>query len=318
MITPKKIKLAHTPTPIERVVYNGTQFLMKRDDFTGSEMSGNKVRKLEYLMYQAVAEKADVIFTVGYHQSNHARATAVAATKLGIKTKLFLWGRDYRIPEGNFFIDKFLGSDFRFLREFEFRDSVRIMREEKEEAEKKGLKVYIIPGGGSNALGIWGYIDFIKELKEQPEAKSVKGILVPAGTGGTAAGLLLGCAIHKCDLNIYIVNVDYTKYEMRSKILKHIRDCSIEYDIKAEINEANLNIFDGYSNEGYKDISLEKVGLIKDFARKTGIILDPAYTGKAFVAYYENFLKNSKSTDIMFLHTGGLLGIFDKRTQYLG
>jgi D-cysteine desulfhydrase len=195
MRRPQKINLANIPTPIQKLNFHGCQFFIKREDFTGLELSGNKVRKLEYLLYKARKEKTNFIFTCGGDQSNHARATVAASASLGIKTKLFLWGKDSKLADGNLFINKFIGADVKYLNKKEYSSVIHIMEDEKKRLEKNGQKVFIIPEGGSSTLGIWGYINFIEELKRQLIFRSLKGILTAAGSGGTSAGLIVGACL---------------------------------------------------------------------------------------------------------------------------
>ncbi len=317
MKTPNKIHLANLPTPLQKIKFDGKEFLMKRDDFTGVELSGNKVRKLEYLIYQAKKEKADIIFTTGGEQSNHARATVIAAAASGIKSKIFLWGKDAASAEGNLFLDKFFGAEISFLNKKEFGNVNEIMFEERAKYLRKGKRVYVIPEGGSTTLGIWGYINFVDELKKQIDFNKLKGIYCAAGSGGTAAGLLAGFAIAGLNAKVYAVNVLYGKDAIKRKILNLASGCIMDYKIQCGINKDNLVVVDGYSKEGYKKITSEKINLIKHFAVETGILLDPAYTGKAFNAYYDNVLKKNIGRKILFLHTGGIYGAFNKKRKYL-
>lgn len=317
MRIPKKLKIANVPTPLKIVSFEGKKFLIKRDDLTGVELSGNKVRKLEYLIYQAKKERTDIIFTEGGEQSNHARATVIAAAKFGIKAKLFLWGKDSKRPDGNLFIDKFLGADIIYLNKKEYTKVNEIMFDEKKRLEKKGLKVYVIPGGGSTTLGIWGYIDFMQELSKQYDLAKIRGILTACGSGGTAAGLLTGASLLNLNLKVYAVNVLHSKEKMMSKILNLAEGCNLQYQLGCQIQRDNLRILDGYSEEGYKNIDQDKLILIKKFANSSGIILDPAYTGKAFKAYYDNFLLKNLGMKCIFVHTGGLFGVFAKKNKYL-
>ncbi|HEX2866844.1 MAG TPA: pyridoxal-phosphate dependent enzyme [Ignavibacteriales bacterium] len=314
---PKRIPLANIPTPLVKMTFGGCQFLMKRDDFTGLEMSGNKVRKLEFILYQAKKEGAARIFTCGGEQSNHSRATAAASKAQGLEVKLFLWGKKSQKAEGNLFIDRFLGSDIRYLDKKDYFRVNSIMEEERLLAEEKGEKVFVIPEGGSSALGIWGYINFIEELKFQTNLQKLKGIITACGSGGTSAGLLVGAALNRLKLKVYAVNVLYSAEEMRNRILALAEECISLYKLPCKLDENNLVILDGYSLEGYKNITEQKLDLIRSFAHETGIILDPAYTGKAFYAFNENFLKGNKKTDVMFVHTGGLFGVFSKKEKYL-
>lgn len=317
MVTPGKFHLANIPTPVEIQKFNNHRFIIKRDDLTGMELSGNKVRKLEYLIYQAKKQKAGLIFTDGGEQSNHARATVIAAAKAGIKSRLFLWGNDKTTADGNLFLDKIFGAEISFLTKKEFIKVNDIMFNEKMKLMEKGENVYVIPEGGSTTLGIWGYISFMREINEQIDLKKISGITSACGSGGTAAGLLVGAALLKIKLKIFAVNVLYSKEVIRKKILQLAEACILDYKLPCELVNSNLEIIDGYSAEGYKNISDDKVSLIKQLAVSTGILLDPAYTGKAFKAYYDNFLIKNKGMKNLFLHTGGLYGIFGKRKQYL-
>lgn len=314
---PKKINLSFTPTPVREIIFEGRKFLIKRDDMSGIELSGNKVRKLEYLLYQAKKEKAEYIFTCGGDQSNHARATAIAAAKLGMKSRLFLWGEEKSVSDGNMFLDKLSGSEIFFMNKKNYDFVNEIMQEESEIMSGNGKKVFVIPEGGSTTLGIWGYISFIEELTKQIDLKNIDGILIAAGTGGTAAGILAGLALYNFKLKVYAVNVLYPKDVIRKKIMQLAEGVNLDYKLKSKINPEQLQIMNGYSDEGYKKINKNKLELINKFFRETGILLDPAYTGKAFYAYHENFIQKHRRSKILFLHTGGLFGVFGKRREYL-
>jgi D-cysteine desulfhydrase len=317
MNIPKKINLAHLPTPLEKLKFRNKKFLIKRDDYTGLDFSGNKIRKLEYLLCRAKKRRAELIFTCGGEQSNHCRATVSAAARVGIKTKLFLWGNDSKNTEGNLFLDKMYGAEISFLNKKNYNNVNDIMGEESTSLINKGKRVYVIPEGGSTVLGIWGYISFINELSEQVELGKIKGILAAAGSGGTAAGMLVGAALNKLKVKIYAVNVLYSKQELWKKIMFLAEGAIEEYNLNCSLDESHLIIIDGYSREGYKNINDNKVKLITSFVKETGILLDPTYTGKAFAAYYDKFLSKGKGNKIIFLHSGGLFSVFAKRGKYL-
>jgi D-cysteine desulfhydrase len=316
MKIPNKLNISNLPTPVQEIKFEGAKFLLKRDDFTGMEFSGNKIRKLDYLLYEAVKRKSEYIFTCGGDQSNHARATAVAAVKYGIKPVLFLWGKDKPGAEGNLFINKILGAEIKYLSGNEYHHVNEIMTDEWWRFEKQGKSVYVIPEGGSSTLGIWGYINFVNELMQQTDITRIKRIFVAAGSGGTAAGLLCGIFLNKLKCEVNAVNVLYPEDVIRKKILRLTDACRLEFKIDIEINPDKLKIIDGYSKEGYKKINPDKVKLIKRFAESTGIILDPAYTGKAFNAFYDLVISKNVR-DVLFIHTGGLFGVFGKRKEYL-
>ena len=314
MTVPKKLNLANIPTPIQNIHFEGSKFLIKRDDLTGVELTGNKVRKLEYLLHDAKRTKCKYVFTSGGDQSNHARATCIAATALGFKTKLFLWGNQNQKPDGNLFLDKLTGTDIKFLSKKEYSDVFTRMQNE---AKTMKEKVYVIPSGGSTITGIWGYINFVKELSEQKDLKKIKGILHANGSAGTAAGLLVGTALLGIKMKIIPVMVLDTYEEVFNEIEKLANECVDKFKLDVKIDMKRIEIIDGFSEEGYKNIAPSKIDLINRFFRETGILLDPTYTGKAFTAYHDNFLKGKKKSNVMFLHTGGLFGAFAKRKDYL-
>lgn len=317
MKTPHKIELAVTPTPVETLSFQSKKFLIKRDDLTGSELSGNKVRKLEYLMSEALSEKADTVITCGGIQSNHARATTIAACRVGLKTKLFLWGSETSIPDGNHFLNIMYGADIVYLTKREYDNVNEIMHTERKILSRKNKNAYIIPEGGSTTKGIYGYIAFVNELKKQIEMDELNGIIVGCGSGGTAAGILAGLSYYKSDFKVYAVNVLYEEHEMRKKILTLAQAAILEFNLNCRLRNENLIILDGYSREGYKSITKDKLKLIKNFAKETGILLDPAYTGKTFKAYYDKFLMKGKGMKNIFLHTGGIFGVFGRTDEFL-
>jgi len=317
MKIPKKINLAHLPTPLETFKYNSKLFLIKRDDYTGSDFIGNKIRKLEFLLYEAKKEKADIVFTCGGDQSNHARATASAAARLGFKTRLFLWGDGRKRAEGNLFLAKMYDSEISYLDKKDYANVDEIMTEERAKLVKKGKRVYVIQTGGSSTLGIWGYISFIDELRKQVDLKKINGIHAACGSGGTAAGLLVGAALRKLRIKIYAVNVLLPEEEIRKRILQLAEGCILDYKLSCKLDESGLVIVDGYSKEGYKNITDDKLKKIINFASSSGILLDPAYTGKAFIAYNELVLNKNKGKRNIFIHTGGIFGAFPKRNNYL-
>lgn len=317
MRIPKKLEIANLPTPIQKHEYNGCKFLIKRDDFTGLEFSGNKIRKLEYLLYEAKKQKADYVFTMGGEQSNHCRATAFAAVGQGMQPRIFLWGKDSKVSDGNLFLDKVIGTELEFFAKKDFNAMTQAMEDQKNELAEKGKIAFIIPEGGSSTLGLWGYVNFMKELYEQTGMRGIKGVISAAGSGGTAAGLLIGSALLGLNIKIFGVNVVFTETEFKEKILALAEEAISIYKLNIKINPANLEIIEGYSLEGYKKIDPQKISIIKDFARQTGIIFDPAYTGKTFFAYNDLFLNGKKNSNILMIHTGGLFGTFSKRKEYL-
>lgn len=317
MKTPKSLKLANLPTPVFKITFEKKTFYIKRDDFTGFEYSGNKIRKLNYLLNDALEQKAKYILTVGGEQSNHVRATIAAAASLGLKTIAFLWGKDSENAQGNLFLDKVFGAELRFLNHSEFLRSKEILSKEQEELKRKKIKSYVIPEGGTNSIGIWGYVEFWKEVASQINLKKIDGVICSSGSGGTVAGLLVGAAKYGVKTNIYTVNVLYNPDVLIDRIASVIEEFAQKYDSKLKVDYSKLTILDGFSDEGYKNISEEKINFIKKFARETGILLDPVYVGKAMFGFYESLLKQSKGKNYMFINTGGQFAAFSKNKIYM-
>lgn len=314
----KKISIAQIPTPLEVSKFDNKKFLLKRDDLTGCELSGNKIRKLEYLLYDAKLNKADVLFTCGGEQSNHARSVTISAKKIELNTKLFLWGKEKSHYRGNLFLNKVNGAEIRYLSKTEYDNVNEIMLEEAINLQKKkDLNAYIIPEGGANVIGTYGYFNFVSELSSQIDFNKLEGIVLAAGSGGTAAGILAGISHLSIKTKVIAVNVLYDKLTIKNKILNLAQAFLNQYKVSNRLLEENLVILDGYSEEGYKKIDQIKIKLILKFAAETGILLDPVYTGKAFYAYYENYLRKNLGMKYMFIHTGGLFGIFGREKEYL-
>lgn len=317
MKLPAKLQLANIPTPIQEVKFDGKSFLIKRDDLTGVETTGNKIRKLEYLLADAERKKATYIFTSGGEQSNHCRATVIASTALGFKTKLFLWGKDSSNPQGNLFLDKLFEPEMEFFKLNDYMNVNETMERQKELYAKSGEKVYIIPGGGSSPVGVLGYVNFMKELSEQMDVSKLHGILSACGSGGTAAGMLIGASLLEIPLKIFAVNVLMPAADIKEFILKLAQATIDTFKIPTSLDISRLEIVDGYSSEGYKHITEDKLELIKRFAHNSGIVFDPTYTGKAFKAYHDYFINTKSRKNVLFLHTGGLFGAFSKKAKYL-
>ena len=228
-----------------------------------------------------------------------------------------MWGEEKKHGDANLFLNRMYRAKITFLNKSEFENVDEIMTDERSKFIKKGKRVYVIPAGGSSTLGIWGYISFMNELKKQIDLKNIEGIFSACGSGGTAAGLLVGAALNKTKLKVYAVNVLYQKEFIRKKILQLAEGAVLDFKLPYEIDESNLEIVDGYSKEGYKNISDDKLKIIAELARTTGILLDPAYTSKAFCAYDDLILEKGKGKRVVFLHTGGIFGVFPKRKSYL-
>ena len=322
----KKLRLGNFPTRIERLEKFSTivkeHVYIKRDDQTGTEFSGNKIRKLEYSINEAINNDCDTLITCGGIQSNHARATAAAGIKLGLKSVLVLRSDEKPELEGNYLIDKIMGADVRIISSEDYRERRQeIMENILKELEAKGRKGYIIPEGASNGVGTFGYLACFKEILEQEKEHGIvfDTIVTAIGSGGTFAGLYLGDKLTNSGKKIVGINVcDTAEYfkERVSEILKEVK--TYIPDTEFEISKDDMCIIDGYVGDGYAVSRTEELDFICDFAEAEGIILDPVYTGKAMRGLYTEIKKGNfkDSKNILFIHTGGLFGLFSKRDQF--
>ena len=320
MNIPNKVELANIPTPIQAIFFEGFEILIKRDDYTGIEWTGNKIRKLEYLIFEALQKKADVLITCGGVQSNHARATAAVAARLGLKSILYLRGKEPAQYDGNLALDKLFGAELRFVTQEEYDNIQEIADKEIASLKKKGLKAYFIPEGGSSPLGIWGYIECAREISKQ--LKSFKNkpshIVTAVGSGGTLAGLVVGKKLFGLKSNLIGVNVLKTSGDFEKIVCDLANECSKKYKLGIKVTSKDFTILDGYSTEGYENISKEKLELLTFVSQDYGLLLDPAYTGKAFFGMVDYFIyQGNEFNKLMFIHTGGVFGIFPKMKKYL-
>jgi D-cysteine desulfhydrase len=328
---PPRVELArlHTPVqPLPRLSERlGVELYIKRDDLTGVALSGNKVRKLEYVLAHAVSENADTVLTCGGAQSNHARATAVAAARLGLRCRLLLRTPDPLNPpepEGNVLLDRLAGAEVLWITPEEYGRRSEIFDRQTALLRREGRKPYVIPEGASNALGAWGYIGAAEELARDLASLSGKEnrettVVLATGSGGTAAGLILGKRIHDLKVRIVSINVcDDRAYFMR--VIGEICESAIaEFSLPHSFNrDKEVEIIDGYVGRGYALSSPGELKLIKEAARTEGIFLDPVYTGKAFYGMVEELKKDRRcfGERIIFLHTGGIFGLFAKTAEF--
>lgn len=318
---PESLGFTQRMTPIIQLPRNDDFLLwLKRDDFTGIELSGNKIRKLDFLVQQALNEKADAIMTCGGLQSNHCRATAFLGAKVDLETILYLRGVADKNPTGNYLLNILSGATLNYVTAEEYRNIDEIMQQAADRYKKEGKQVYVIPEGGSNALGAWGYCQCFSELAEQIRSQKlpIEAVAVATGSGGTHAGLLIGKFLEKSDLEIFSINVCDDADFFKNKIAGIINKFEQQYNHGIDCNENDIKIYDGFVGEGYGEISTREVEFIKQFARAYGIILDPVYTVKAFIGL-EQLIKQNRLEykGVLFIHTGGVFGIFPHAEKFV-
>lgn len=320
----KKVSLGNYPTPIEKME-NLTKKLgygklyIKRDDLTGPALGGNKTRKLEYLMQDAIEKGCTTILTEGGTQTNHGRTTVGASVKLGLKSILVLKGSDTGYLSGNLTLDTLMGSDIYFVEDGD------LMKEKIKEVVKKhesmGEKVYTIPMGGSSNLGAVGYIMAVKEIMEQIEKEDIQidHIVCTVGSLGTYIGLLLGIKYFKAPFNVIGIPVIPKDEEANiDEALEYGQKVIDEFDLGITITKDDINIIFGskdlpYTGEAYNKPDALTREYITMLAKTEAIILDPTYTGKTFRGFVDlvkegNLIPHGNSA--MFIHTGGVVALW--------
>jgi D-cysteine desulfhydrase len=318
-----KLSLAHLPTPLLRYAaldgLVGTQVWVKRDDATAGAEAGNKIRKLEYLLADARAQRARVVITCGGVQSNHARATAVAARQLGMRVLLLLRAEPPPLPpyQGNLFLCALLGAEIRFITAAEYADRDAQLHAAAAECERSGEHAYVIPEGGSNALGSLGYVDAMAEVRAQLDADPnlpdhFDAVVHACGSGGTAAGVTLGAARYRVASEVIAMAVcdDRAYFERR---IQSIIDSAAPLLEASSEPAVPVRVVDAYKGPAYGVPSADQVRFIEQVARATGLILDPVYSGKALFGLAQLPVKPASA---LFIHTGGLPGLLAETARF--
>lgn len=319
-----RIRFAHTPTPLERMDRlrdalgaDCPSLYVKRDDCTGLATGGNKTRKLEFLLGDALAQGAQAVITFGAIQSNHARQTAAAAARLGLLCDLILIDMVERDDEayrstGNVLLDQLLGARLHGVTQ---KHAAAKMQDLIDEHARAGRKAYVVPIGGSNALGSLGYVEAFAEMQTQAASRDVRidAIIHASSSCGTQAGLIAAAALSNSSTRIMGVNV-YKKSGADIAAASHALALETLALCGAPVQDMTdrIHVIDGYLGEAYgqpTDAMREAVLMV---AQTEGLLLDPVYSGKAMAALIGHVRKGKVSSDqtIVFLHTGGSTALF--------
>lgn len=332
---PKK-NLIQLPTPLHKLenlsqYLGGPEIFIKREDLTGLVFGGNKGRKLEFIIRDALDKKVDVILTWASVQSNWCLQTAAAARKFGIKPILLLF-KTYDLPEeydGNLLLDYILDAEIR-IKEAEKGKVVReediedIIEETKNEIKEGGHKAYIAPIGGSKVggsmeqpLGAISYVNAFVEMMEQLQRLDigVDYVVHATGSGGTQAGLTVGAKAIKENIKVLGISVSDEKEPFGQDVLTICEDTIKALDLELKIKEEDIIVFDEYIKEGYGIVNKEVAEAVRLVAMKEGIFLDPVYTGKAMVGLIDLIHKGyfKKEDKVVFFHTGGTPALFPNK-----
>jgi len=338
-----RLFLVHGPTPILRLPalddIIGASVWVKRDDATSGAESGNKIRKLEFLLADAKARGARVVITCGGLQSNHARATALMCARVGLRSILLL-----RVPDperaraaplelgGNVLLDRLAGAEIRFVSPAEYRERGAMLEQARADSEHRGLSAYIVPEGGSNGLGSLGYVEAMREVRDQMrlglagDGRPFDVVAHACGSGGTAAGVALGAAhfgvAHEtwafavCDDSAYFtatigrIAVESRGFMPSLPEVAFVAPGSGPTALGSGA-PARLVVDDRAKGPGYGTMSDEQKRFLVRVARATGLVVDPVYTGKALFGLAKAVERGEIARDarVLFLHTGGLPGL---------
>ena len=323
-----RVRLCHAPTPLEPLPnlsrhLGGPTIYMKRDDCTGLATGGNKTRKLEFLLGEAASLGADHVITQGAVQSNHVRQTAAAAAKLGMKFTGLLEQRvGDTTPEyessGNVFLDRMFGA--KLCAYPAGTDMNAAMEATADRLRGEGAKPYVIPGGGSNPVGALGYVACALELLAQANELGlvVDRVVHATGSTGTQAGLVAGLEGLSSSIRVLGVSVRAPRAQQEENVHKLAQATATYLGVQGEIARGAVEVNSDYVGAGYGIPTEEMVEAVTLTARLEGILLDPVYTGKGMAGLIGLIQQRhfSKSETVVFVHTGGVAGLFGYRHAF--
>ena len=322
-----RVSLAHLPTPLELMPrlsehLGGPNIYVKRDDCTGLGTGGNKTRKLEFLMADAIAQNADVIITQGAVQSNHARQTAAAACKMGMECELIFEQRiddpaEAYLNSGNILLDRIFGANLRDVDKGSDMDAA--MEEVAEELRRDGKTPYIIPGGGSNRIGALGYVDCALEFMAQANREGIviDHVIHATGSAGTQAGLLAGLKATNANIPLLGIGVNAPQQEQEEKVYKLALETAEYIGAAGVVAREDVVANCDYVGDGYGIPTQAMNDAVMLLARLEGLLFDPVYSGKGLAGMIDLVQKGqfAHAQNIVFIHTGGSAGLFGYSDQ---
>jgi D-cysteine desulfhydrase family pyridoxal phosphate-dependent enzyme len=322
---PARLEIAHLPTRIEELprlskLLGGPRLLVKRDDQTGLALGGNKARKLEFLVAEALGQGATTLISAGAIQSNHCRQTAAVAAKYGFDCILVLTGETPAAASANYLLDKLFGATIVSVPDRKDRD--RVLRETFEQAAAAGRKPYLVPYGGSSPVGALGYAYAMRELMEQGSRGEAGGtgvvpdwIVFGTSSGGTHAGMTLGKRLFGYPGTILGISIDEDESWLRTHVSALASDASELVGPRIDFRSSDVDAMDAYCKAGYGVLTDSEREAISLFARHEGLLLDPVYTGRAAAGMIDLIRKGyfRKDDTVLFWHTGGQSALFADR-----
>jgi D-cysteine desulfhydrase family pyridoxal phosphate-dependent enzyme len=320
MIIPPRQKFAALPTPIEELPrlsqsLQGPRLLIKRDDLTGLGLGGNKNRKLEFLVAEALANGARTLITTGAVQSNHCRQTAAVAAHFGLDCILVLAGQPPDRPTGNLLLDHVFGAEIAWTAP---ADRDQTLKNIFDQAWQQGRRPYLVPYGGSSPTGACAYAFAIQELVSQNT--TIDWIVFASSSGGTQAGMVLGAKLFGYSGRILGISVDESQLTLQTRVANLASTTADFLDEKVVFSPSAILVNADYLGEGYGILGQPEKEAIKIFAQMTGLLLDPVYTGRAAAGLIslirDGFFHRDET--VLFWHTGGVPALFADRYLELG
>jgi len=324
-----RVRLVHAPTPLEPMTrlsqhLGGPNLYIKRDDCTGLASGGNKTRKLEFLIADALQQGADTVITQGATQSNHARQTAAAAARHGLACKILLekrvddLGEEYE-QSGNVMLDELLGAEI--VRRLPAGTNMQqAMDEYAAELRARGSKPYVIPGGGSNPIGALGYVVCAQELLSQSFDSGLRldHVVHATGSTGTQAGLVVGLQASNSQIPVLGISVRAQQQQQEENVHRLAQATAELIGMKQGIARESVVADSGYVGPGYGRPTPEMIEAVRLLARLEGILLDPVYTGKGMAGLIGLIQgkRFEKGQNVVFVHTGGSAGLFGYRQTF--
>nr|XP_058956305.1 uncharacterized protein LOC131783562 isoform X1 [Pocillopora verrucosa] len=318
------LKLAQRNTPIHpwNIPNAPKEFSIsiKRDDLTGCALSGNKVRKLEFVLADALEKKCDTVITCGGLSSNHCRTTAVAAKQLGLNCYLLLRSSDQKTVnvgcKGNILLSRMAGSNIILVPELKYKAGLQPMMEKMaEKLRQQGSVPYLIEVGGSSYTGSFGYLTAFQEMMDQNVLEDFDDIVMTAASGGSAAGISIANYLTGSKLKCHAVNVSDDDACVYSKINEELQAAGLSVQA-----EEIIDVIGGHHLPGYERPSQEDLEYILEISSSTGVLIDPVYnikTVRGMLAEMTNNPKRFQGNRILYIHTGGCFGLFDGGVESL-
>jgi len=315
-----RVELAHAPTPLlklERLSRElGVELWVKRDDLTGLLETGNKIRKLEFLVGEALAQGADTLITCGTLQSNCCRTVAAVSARLGLHAVLALQGAPPAEYDGNLLLDHLLGAEVRYCSDSEWGRIDEVLQELAARARARGRRPYVIPESGATAVGALGYLTCGQEIAQQIRhgAPEFDTIAITAFSGGSHAGLLMAKQLTGLRADVVSVPIAWEAARVREYVADVLGVVRRRFGLAVEAPR-EIRLIDGYQGAGRSEVRGEELATMLRLARLEGIVLDPVYTAKAFAGLLDRIKREpgSLGARICFIHTGGVFSVFPHR-----